>query len=68
MHEGVKVVLFASILKYPENINPKFIFSGTSLSRKTLIKENFLVSLVLLTLRFHAVLTEKKGIIGNRKY
>ena len=32
---------------------------STSLSRETLIKENFLVSQVLFAIRFYAVLTER---------
>ena len=57
-------------LQKAESINSylNHIFIEASLSRETLIKENFLVSQVLFTIRFHAVLTERKDIVSYRKY
>ena len=55
---------------YPESINPysNHIFSDKSLSRETVTKENVLVSQVLFTIRFRAILTKKKGVVVYRKY
>ena len=57
-------------LQKAESINSYLdhIFIEASLSRETLIKENFLVGQVLFTIRFHAVLTERKDIVSYRKY
>lgn len=64
---GVKVALFLNLLNLLIRI--PFIFSrDTYLSRETLIKENFLVSQVFLTIWFYTVLTEIKGTVGYKKY
>ena len=48
--------------------NSEQIFSDTLFSREKVIRENFLIRQVRPALGFHVVLTEKKGIVGTRKY
>ena len=63
----VKVALFLNLLNLLIYI--PFIFSrDTTLSRETIIKENFLVTQVFLTVWFHAVLIERKGNVGYKNY
>ena len=56
--------------KYFESINPysKPIFRDTSFTWETVVKANFFVSEVLLTIRFPSVLTKRKDTVGYRKY